>query len=313
MNIVLTGSLGHISKPLATNLLSGGHQVTVISSDPKKQSIIEDMGGSAAIGSIEDVDFLIRTFREAKADALYAMIPLNPTEPDLAGYFKRVSQNYVQAIQAVGIKRVVVLSGWAADLIPGENAEVIFEAIADDTSLTFLRPAVFYNNFYQFTDLIKAKGLMGKLLTLRYAGLGALLAAKTGVIIGNYGGEDRVVFVSPLDIADEVAVQLVMRAGHEKICYVGSEEMTCNEAARIIGSAVGKPWLKWVLLTDKEMKRGLNMAKMPEKLADTLTSMQAAIHSGKALENFHSHPYKMGKVKLEDFALEFAKVYQQKP
>jgi len=32
MNIVLTGSLGNISKPLAQDLIAKGHSVTVISS-----------------------------------------------------------------------------------------------------------------------------------------------------------------------------------------------------------------------------------------------------------------------------------------
>ena len=87
--------------------------------------------------------------------------------------------------------------------------------------------------------------------------------------------------------------------------------MTCNEAARIIGTAVGKPWLKWVLLSDKEMLQGLKMAKLPEKLAETLVEMQAAMHSGKTLENFHKNKPKMGKVKLADFAVEFAAVYHK--
>ena len=40
--------------------------------------------------------------------------------------------------------------------------------------------------------------------------------------------------------------------------------------------------------------------------------MQGAIHNGKALENFHRSQPKMGKVKLADFAREFAKAYVKK-
>lgn len=88
--------------------------------------------------------------------------------------------------------------------------------------------------------------------------------------------------------------------------------MTCNEAARIIGTAVGKPWLKWVLLSDKQMLQGLKIAKLPEKLAETLVEMQAAMHSGKPLENFHRNNPEMGKIKLAEFAKEFAAVYNKK-
>jgi uncharacterized protein YbjT (DUF2867 family) len=308
MKIIVTGSLGNISQPLTTTLIAQGHQVTVVSSDAKKQTAIEALGASAAIGSIADVHFLTNTFKGA--DAVYAMIPLSFTEPDLGAYMHRMAQNYAQALKEAKTKRIVLMSGWAADLVKGENVEHVFDDL--DASITIMRPGSFYTNFYQSMDLIKGKGFIGKFLTLRYSGLWALLTGKTGLLMGNYGGDDRIVFVSPKDIADAVAEELLLQPKEKTIRYVGSEEMTCNEAAKIIGDAVGKPWLKWVLLSDKEMLQGLKMAKVPEKLAETLVEMQAAMHSGKTLENFHQNKPKMGKVKLADFAKEFAAVYYQK-
>ncbi len=73
MKIVVTGSLGHISKPLTQELVKKGHSVTVISSKPEKQQDIEALGARAAIGTLEDVDFLATTFRGA--DAVYTMVP----------------------------------------------------------------------------------------------------------------------------------------------------------------------------------------------------------------------------------------------
>ena len=40
MKFTLTGSLGHISKPLAETLVQQGHTVTIISSDPNKTEAI---------------------------------------------------------------------------------------------------------------------------------------------------------------------------------------------------------------------------------------------------------------------------------
>ena len=308
MKIIVTGSLGNISQPLTATLIAQEHQVTVVSSDSKKQTAIEALGASAAIGSIADVNFLTNTFKGA--DAVYAMIPLSFTEPDLGAYMHRMAQNYAEALKEAGVKRIVVMSGWAADLVKGENVEHVFNDL--DASITIMRPGSFYTNFYQSMDLIKGKGFIGKFLTLRYSGLRALLTGKTGLLMGNYGGDDRIVFVSPKDIAAAVAEELLLLPKEKTVRYVGSEEITCNEAAKIIGDAVGKPWLKWVLLSDKEMLQGLKMAKLPEKLAETLVEMQAAMHSGKTLENFHQNKPKMGKVKLSDFAKEFAAVYHQK-
>lgn len=309
MKIIVTGSLGNISKPLTKILVSKGHNVTVISSDPEKQTALERLGATAAIGSIADADFLTRTF--SGADAVYAMIPLSFTEPDLGEYLRRTARCYVQALQKNNIRRVVIMSGWAANLIAAENMEDVYDALTE-ASVTIMRPTNFYTNFYQSMDLIRGKGLIGKLLTLRYSGLWALLTGKTGLLIGNFGGDDRTVFVSPKDIAEAVAEELELNPQGKTVRYVGSEEMTCNEAAKIIGNAIGKPWLKWVLISDKQMLQNLKMAKVPGKLAETLVEMYSVMHRGQALENFHEAKPKMGKVKLAEFAQEFAQAYHTK-
>jgi uncharacterized protein YbjT (DUF2867 family) len=309
MKITITGSLGNISHPLTKELVGQGHSVTVISSKSDKQKAIEALGAVAAIGSIEDVDFLINAFKGA--DAVYCMIPLVFSEPDVPAYLCRVARNYLQAIKQTKVKRVVVLSGWAADLISGENVEDIFDELTD-VSMTIMRPASFYTNFYSSIDLIRGKGLIGAFLTLRYSGVMALLRGRRGLLMGNCGGDDKIVFVSPTDIAAAVAEELLTAAESKKIRYVGSEEMTCNEAAGIIGNAIGKPYLKWILLSDKQMMEGLKMAKIPLALATLLVEMQAVNHSGGPLRNFHKNNPKMGIVKLKDFAKEFAEAYNKK-
>jgi NAD(P)H dehydrogenase (quinone) len=286
MKIIVTGSLGNVSKPLAQRLVSQGHAVTVISSNPAKQSQIEALGAAAAIGPLEDAEFLHRTF--SGADAVYCMIPLSFTEPDLNTYLRSIAENYVQALQRAKVRRVVVLSGWVADLLEGENMETPFEALTD-TSLTYLRPGSFYTNFYQSMDLIK----------------------KQGILMGVCGGEDRIVFVSPIDVADAAAEELLTYPSTRTIRYVGSEEMTCNEAAGIIGDGIGVPGLKWLLLSEEQMLKELLAAHVPESTARVLVAMQAAMHSGRPLENFHKNNPVMGRVKLADFAREFAVAYNK--
>ena len=63
MKIVITGSLGHVSKPLVGMLVQEGHSVKVNSRNIAKQNDIEALGANAAIGSIEDVAFLTNTFK----------------------------------------------------------------------------------------------------------------------------------------------------------------------------------------------------------------------------------------------------------
>lgn len=109
MKIIVTGSLGNISQPLTEILITRGHAVTVVSSDPKKQAAIENVSATPAIGPISDVRFLTNTFKGA--DAIYAMIPLSFTEPDLGDYLHRMAQNYTQALKEAGTKHIVLMSG----------------------------------------------------------------------------------------------------------------------------------------------------------------------------------------------------------
>ncbi len=311
MKIVVTGSLGNIGKPLTQELIQQGHSVTVISSNPKKQKAIEALGAHAAIGKLEDVSFLSTTFRGA--EAVYCMIPLNPNEAHFMTYMKKIAHNYVEALKQTGIKRVVVLSGWSANLLKGDNVEDVFINQLPGTSITIMRPGSFYTNFYASMDMIRGKGLMGMFMTLRYVGLKAFLKGERGLLMGNYGGDDRIVFVSPKDIAEAAAEELVSRASEQiKIRYIGSEEMACSKAAKIIGAAIGKPYLRWIRISDKAMIKGLKMAKIPTELAENMVEMQAMMHSGLPLKNFHKNNPKMGRVKLADFAKEFSKVYLKK-
>ena len=73
MKYVITGGAGHISRPLTEKLLAAGHEVTVIGRNSEHLKPLTDKGAKAAIGSVEDVNFLKETFQGA--DAVYTMVP----------------------------------------------------------------------------------------------------------------------------------------------------------------------------------------------------------------------------------------------
>ncbi|MGF6925104.1 uncharacterized protein YbjT (DUF2867 family) [Chitinophaga sp. W2I13] len=102
MKIIVTGSLGNISQPLTTELVQKGHTVVVISSSPERQKDIEALGAAAAIGTLEDVDFLAATF--TGADAVYCMIPPGLSEPDRLTYYSRIAGNLCKGDSTVGGK-----------------------------------------------------------------------------------------------------------------------------------------------------------------------------------------------------------------
>ena len=296
MKIVVTGSLGHISKPLTKELVQKGHTVTVISSKPEKQKDIEALGATAAIGSVEDADFLTATF--TGADAVYTMVPpTNFFDPnlDLYAYCQKISNNYAQAISRSGTMRVVHLSSIGAHLekdsgliLAHRGVELILDKLSD-VAITFMRPVGFYYNLLGFIPMIKAQGL----------------------IAANYGADEDLVWVSPIDIAAAVAEELTTLTGR-KVRYVASDELTGHETASILGAAIGKPDLKWILISNEQRQSVLESVGLPPKIASGLVEMFASQHSGLLMEDYYRNKPILGKVKLADFAKEFAAAFNQK-
>ncbi|QDK82357.1 NAD-dependent epimerase/dehydratase family protein [Spirosoma sp. KCTC 42546] len=320
MKISITGSLGNVSRPLACRLVQQGHAVTVVSSKSERRKEIEAIGATAAIGTMEDADFLAKTFKGA--DAVYVMEAFETEryldkQLNIIEAISKVVNNYKQAIQQAGVKRIVHLSSMGAHTDVGTgllavhyHAETILRQLPDDVSITHIRPAGFYNNLFQNIPLIKGRGFLAHLLAFRYYGLLPLLRGQTGILMANYGGADKTVWVSPLDIADVVAEELIKPFRGRNVRYVASDEMTCDQVATIIGEAIGKPYLKWVTISDKQMQTGAERFGMPKQIAKALVEMNAGIHSGLVHKDyFLNRPEKLGTVKMVDFAREFAAVY----
>ena len=297
MKIIITGSLGNISKPLTQELVQQGHDITVITSDAEKQSAIEALGAKAAIGSVEDAAFLTQTFTGAAA--VYCMIPrANYFDPnlDLDAFTRNIGNNYAEAIEKSGVKRVVYLSSIGAHL--EQNSGIIqryneIESVLkrlQNVSITFMRPTSFYYNLLAYVGMIKT----------------------TGTIMANYGADQIIPWVSPNDIAAAIAEELTTPSDGNKVRYVCSEELTGDETARILGEAIGKPDLKWVLISDQETLEGLVSIGMQPKIAEGLVEMYAALYNGTLANDYYSNrPAEMGKTKLAAYAQEFAAVYNQ--
>lgn len=295
MNITLTGSLGHIGLPLTKELVQKGHQVTVISSTADRKKDIEALGATAAIGSIEDTDFLIQTFKGA--DAVYCMLPpAGFKEPDRLKFYSEIAAKYAEAIRKNGIKRVVHLSSFGAHLPSGTGiivgaykAEQILNGLSD-VYVTHVRPTYFYYNLDTFIGMIKHAGVMK----------------------ANYGADDKILLVAPEDIAAVIAEELQVTSGSQSVRYIASDERTANEIASVIGAAVGKPDLKWIITSSEEMRQGMEAHGLPPIFAAGLIEMYESHHAGRMQEDYYAkEPVVKGKVKLEDYLPAFIEAYNK--
>ncbi|MEM6765487.1 MAG: NAD(P)H-binding protein [Bacteroidota bacterium] len=297
MRITLTGSLGHIGRPLTEKLIAQGHAITVISSNPKRSKEISALGAIPAIGKLQDTNFLVTAFKGS--DLVYTLVPpANYFDPelDLLEYFIKMGSSFAEALRQTEVKRVVNLSSIGAHLEKGNgilegtyHVENSLNNLPDEVVITHVRPVEIYYNLFQYVELIKSAGVMSS----------------------NLAADDVNVWVSIEDIADSIVKEVNSLPNGRKVQYVASEEVTYKELARTLGLAIGKPNLKWVQITNDELQARLIEVGMQPKIAEKMVEMYASIHSGLLYEHYNQNkPETFGKVKLKDFARNFATAYQ---
>lgn len=257
------------------------------------------MGARAAIGSMRDVNFLTNAF--IGADAAYVMETLGAgaffdKDLDVMGVMRQIGQNYKEAIERSGVKRIVHLSSMGAHTDKGNgilrfhyDVEQMLKQLPDDVAITTLRPASFYYNLLSFIPMIK----------------------NTGVITDNYTTDFKEPWVSTFDIANVAAEEIAKEFTGRKVRYIASDELISYEVASILGNAIGKPDLKWIAITDEQQQDSMLNAGVNPQFAIGMTEMNVARRTGTLFEDYNKHKPVLGKVKLVDYAKEFAAAYNQ--
>jgi len=293
MKYVITGGAGHISSPLAEQLLSAGHDVTIVGRHAEKLQPLVSKGAKAAVGSVEDAAFVKSAF--AGADAVYAMIPPNFAADNFRHYQNTIARNYVDAIVGNAIKKVVVLSSIGAHM--GNGAGPV-DGLADFEDLLkkqqginvkFLRPSYFMYNLFSMIPLIKGMNIVG----------------------GNFaGGDEKLVLVHTSDIAAAAAEELLaLNFSGFSVRYVAGDEKTGAEIATALGNAIGKPGIPWVVFSDEQSLEGMKQAGLKETMAEAYTTMGRALREGKMQEDYWKNRPVLSTIKLDDFVKEFATAF----
>lgn len=295
MNYVITGSLGHISKPLVQQLVQAKHQVTVITSRAENATAIETLGATAAVGSIEDATFITNIF--AGADAVYLMIPPKWSVDNWYAYQQQVADNYVAAIKQNNIQHVVLLSSIGAHLRKGAGPidglgylEEQLNTLTNTHSL-FLRPSYFFYNLFTQIDLVKNAGIFGS----------------------NFSGNEKLVLVDTNDIAAAAAKALLeLNFKGQTVQYISTAETTGNEIAAVLGKAIGKEGTPWVAFTDEQSLQGMLGAGLPQTIAEGYTQLGNSLNAGLLQADYWKNNVQpTGNVTLDQFAQQFAAAYNK--
>lgn len=291
-NYVITGSIGHISKPIAEHLIEAGKNVTIITSDPNKVSQIEALGAKALTGSLEDSQFVKDAFKNA--DVVYTMIPPLMNTNDLRGTQLTIASNYAESIRENKIPYVVTLSSIGAHMVNGcgpVDSLSAYEKMLDHIqglNVRHLRPSYFFYNLFNQISLIKNMGIAG----------------------GNFGNNAlKLPLVHTNDIAAAATEELLhLNFQGSSFRYVVSDFRSTEEIVQVLSKAIGKKF-SWVEFTDDQQKEGLLKAGLSSSHADAFTEMGVAMRTGKMFEDLYKHQPSLSPAKLENFASEFSLAY----
>ena len=248
---------------------------------------------------MEDADFMTEIFNGA--DIVYVMETLGAgsffdQNLDVVAAITRIGEVYKQAIQRSGVKRVVHLSSVGAHMDNGSgllafhhNLENILNELPKDVSIKFMRPVGFYTNLFAFIPMIKTQG----------------------AIVSSYGGDEKKPWVSPLDIAAVIAEEIEKPFEGRKIRYIASDEVSSNEMAAILGEAIGKPDLKWLVIPDEQILKGMIASGMNPQTAKGMVDINTSQRGTELYKDYNRNKPVLGNVKLSDFAKEFAKAFDK--
>lgn len=288
---LITGSIGNISKVIVDGLVKAGHPVSVITSSSERVKDIEKLGAKALVGQLQDLAFLKSAFRNA--DVVYTMIPPIWQTSNWRKSQNAVAQNYVTALTSSNVKYVVNLSSIGAHLNDGvgpvggvHDLEQLLNTLSG-IDVKHLRPCYFYHNLLAQIGLIKQAGIMG----------------------GNFGDQEKVFLVHPKDIG-AVALDELLKLDFKgnSVRYIIGDERSGEEISKVLGKAIGKD-LNWITFTDEQQKAGMLGAGLSEIHASAYTEMGNALRVGTMQADARTQKLALSPIKLEDFALEFAKAF----
>lgn len=283
--ILITGATGTIGSELAKQLSLQGISFKALVRSPEKATMLHTIKEAEIVtGDLNDLS----SYQESLHGVEKVFLLTNSTEQAQA---QQISM--IKAAVAAGVKHIVKLSQFAADLHSSVrflryHAAVEQEIINSGLDYTFLRPNLFMQALLAFKDLITSKG-----------------------IFFATAGTAKVSLVDIRDIA-AVAVKALTEDGHEGKTYdlTGPQAISHEEIAGYLTAATGKN-IQYINITSAEMQESLISFGLPEWQADGLIEDyehyargEAAIIS-QSIEQVTGKPARSFEAFAEDNAKEF--------
>jgi uncharacterized protein YbjT (DUF2867 family) len=286
--IVVTGATGNTGKVVAETLLAAGEKIRVIGRSADKLQQFVAKGAEAFTGSVLDADAMTRAF--TGATAVYALIPIDFKVPKVREYQTAVGESLATALERAGVKHAVALSSYGAQLPEGagpvsglHHFELRLNRVAG-LNILHLRAAYFMENFLMTVQVYKTMGFFSGLLK----------------------GDVSLPMIATRDIGTRAAAELrsLSFTGQQTQELLGPRDLTMNDAARIFGTAIGKPGLGYMQAPAMMAKPALLQAGLSSDAADNLIEMSKAISEKRLVQLETRNAKNTTPTTFESFAAE---------
>ncbi|MFD2036338.1 NAD(P)H-binding protein [Belliella marina] len=262
MNIIV-GATGQVGSNLISEIKRNGFPVRAVVRNPDKLS---DKNIEARTADLFNLGQLIEAFRGGTT--VFVLTPENPVSNDIIEDTKQIVGNYMKAIQATGIKKVVALS-CVGSHIDGNTGNILMSRILEeglddlDIEKVYVRPSYYFSNW------------MGYLET----------AGEYGVLPTFFPEDLKVEMHSPIDLAKFIAKIMTNTSfskGKKIYELIGQQKYSSLDVANTFSGLLGKkvtveqiPKNKWV---ETLMSLGFT-----ENTAANLSDMTQAVIDNKAV------------------------------
>ncbi|ACU62515.1 SDR family oxidoreductase [Chitinophaga pinensis] len=242
--ILITGATGNIGKELINLLSAKGISYNAMVRSIERAKELEVLPGITLVqGNFDDEVSLDKALRGIEK----AFLLTNSSE-----HAEEQQLRFVNAAKRAGVKHIVKLSQWAADVSSPVrflryHAAVEAAITAAGMTYTFLRPNLFMQGLLGFKEVIRSEH--------------KFFAA---------AGEARISLIDIRDIAAVAAVALTAD-GHENKVYdlTGPESLTHQQLATTFSQVLAHP-IHFINVPEEDMKNALLGVGFPEWQADGL-------------------------------------------
>ena len=291
--ITVMGATGNTGKKIAEKLLIAGERVRALGRTEGKLAELQNAAAEVFAGDTNDAAFLTKAFRGT--DAVYTLLPTDPSSPDYRAAQDRQGEAIATAIRDSRVKYVVALSSLGGDLskgtgvIEGLHAQEERLKQLEGVNVLLLRPVSFFENFYNSLGLIKQEGINGDSVV----------------------ADVPMPMIATRDIAEVAATALAKRDWKGIVVreLLGQRDLSFAEATRIIGEHIGKPDLQYVQFSYADEANALVQVGMSESFANLYTEMTRAFNEKLIKPSNGRTPENTTPTRFEDFAAELAQAY----